>query len=107
MKASRIIVRFGIGAVYAVVSLLPVSAQDSSRPSFEVATIKPNKSGDQSVAGFQSGGRFIATNASVRELIRIAYGTAGALEDARVIGGPSWTQSVRFDVLAKADVSSW
>jgi uncharacterized protein (TIGR03435 family) len=39
---------------------------------------------------------------TARELIKMAYGTAGALEDARVIGGPSWIQSEHFDVLAKA-----
>jgi uncharacterized protein (TIGR03435 family) len=75
-------------------------AQDPSRPVFEVASVKPNKAGGGSVLG-QSGGRFTATNVTARQLLRIAYGTAGPLEDTRIVGGPSWTGSDGYDVLAK------
>ncbi len=67
---------------------------------FEVASVKPNKSGDQRIMfGIQPGGRFTATNAPVVELIRQAYNIqfSGQLE-----GGPEWMRSDRFDVLAKA-----
>jgi uncharacterized protein (TIGR03435 family) len=75
-------------------------AQAPSNPTFEVASVKPNKAGGASVLG-QSGERFTATNVTARELIRIAYGTAGPLDDTRVAGGPGWTGSDRFDVVAK------
>ena len=78
----------------------PVAAQGPSGPAFEVASVKQNKTGGASVLG-QTGGRFTATNVTVRELARIAYGTAGPLEDTRVVGGPGWTGSERYDVLAK------
>jgi uncharacterized protein (TIGR03435 family) len=76
-----------------------LSAQSPPSPAFEVASVKPNKAGGASVMG-QAGGRFTATNVTVRELLRIAYGTAGPLEDTRIVGGPGWTQSDRYDVLA-------
>jgi uncharacterized protein (TIGR03435 family) len=69
-------------------------------PAFEVASIKPNKSGELLVSGglFGPNGRFNARNASVRRLVRDAYG----LQDFQLIGGPDWTRSERFDIAAKA-----
>jgi uncharacterized protein (TIGR03435 family) len=73
-------------------------------PAFEVASIKPNQ-GDSgnALAGFQPGGRFVATNSAVRDLIRLAYGRGGSLDPARLIGGPEWSSRERFDVTAKAE----
>jgi uncharacterized protein (TIGR03435 family) len=77
-----------------------LGAQSPPTPSFEVASIKPNKS----IAAFsmlgavQPGGRFTMTNVSVRDMIGLAY----RLRDFQIVGGPSWTISDRFDVLAKA-----
>ena len=42
-------------------------------------------------------GRFIATNVSLRILIRNAY----QLQDFQISGGPSWMTSDRFDINAK------
>jgi uncharacterized protein (TIGR03435 family) len=78
--------------------LLP--AQDPSSPVFEVASVKPNRAGGASVTG-QTGGSFTATNVTARELLRIAYGTAGPLEDTRIVGGPSWTGADRYDLRAR------
>jgi uncharacterized protein (TIGR03435 family) len=92
--------------VAAAVALVTISAIASgaraqeSAPAFEVASVKPNKSGDQRIMfGVQPGGRFTATNTTVQELIRQAYDIQfpGQLE-----GGPDWIRSERFDVLAKA-----
>ena len=72
---------------------------------FEVASIKVNKSGDgPSGMRFEPGGRFIATNVTLRGLISNAYGgpLQGLLRD-QLAGGPSWIDSERFDVLAKAE----
>ncbi len=74
----------------------PVLAQEA----FEVASVKPNRSGDMRIMfGVQPGGRFTATNTTVLEILRQAYDVQfpGQLE-----GGPEWIRSERFDVLAKA-----
>lgn len=72
-------------------STLPTSA------SFEVAAIKPNRSGDWRVMMGFGPGRFTATGIWVRHLITIAYGVT----DLQVTGGPSWIDSERYDIQAK------
>jgi uncharacterized protein (TIGR03435 family) len=72
----------------------------AQEPQFEVASIKPNKSGDGRVMlGIQPGGRFTATNVTLRMLIRNAY----QLQDFQITGGPSWLADDRFDIVAKAE----
>jgi bla regulator protein BlaR1 len=67
---------------------------------FEVASVKPNKSGDGRIFfQMQPGGRFTATNVPVRELIRMAYG----IQNFQLVGGPDWIGSERFDIVAKAE----
>ena len=68
-------------------------------PQFEVASVKPNKSGDWRVMmSIQPGGRMTATNATLSMLIRNAY----QLQDFQIIGGPGWMTSDHFDINAKA-----
>jgi uncharacterized protein (TIGR03435 family) len=71
-------------------------------PQFEVASVKPHKS-DDGLFGIlgQPGGRFTATNASLRMLIRTAY----QLQEDQIIGGPGWLGSDHFDIVAKAHES--
>ncbi|HMD34122.1 MAG TPA: M56 family metallopeptidase [Vicinamibacterales bacterium] len=78
--------------------LLQVTPQGSTTlPQFEVASIKPNKSGEPKVQ-IQTlpGGRFIATNVTVRFLLQYAYG----LQPSQMIGGPAWLSDDRFDIAA-------
>jgi bla regulator protein blaR1 len=66
---------------------------------FEVASVKANRSGD--LANGQStlpGGRFVATNVTLRFLIQAAYGRLPAF---RVLGGPGWIDSEHFDIDAR------
>jgi uncharacterized protein (TIGR03435 family) len=71
-----------------------------SNPQFEVASIKPNKSGDGRVMmSVQPGGRFTATNVTLRMMIRNAY----QLQEFQITGGPSWIADERFDIAAKAE----
>ena len=48
------------------------------------------------------GGRFTATNVTFRELVPFAYGLSQATASIRIIGGPAWIDSDRFDVVATA-----
>ena len=53
---------------------VPMIHGAAQAPQFEVASIKPNKSGENRVMlGIQPGGRFTATNVTLRMLIRNAY----------------------------------
>jgi len=67
-------------------------------PAFEVASVKPNNSGGTVAIRRPPGGQWVATNASLRLLITWAYD----ITDERLVGGPGWLDSARFDVMAKA-----
>jgi uncharacterized protein (TIGR03435 family) len=69
-------------------------------PAFEVASIKPNKSGSgSSHSGFDDG-RFTATNIQLKTLLQYdAYEIPGP----QILGGPGWLSSERFDIEAKVD----
>ena len=89
---------------------LPINAQSAptapspagggaTGPTFEVASVKPNKSGDQRVMmQLPPTGRLTATNISLRLLLRQAYD----VQDFQIVGGPNWLNSDRFDIVAKA-----
>src|SRR5262245_44212056 len=73
-------------------------AQDAASPVFEVASVKPNKSGDGRVSiGFQPGGRFTATSVTLKMLIGLAFGGGQPMADSQISGGPGWIDSDRFD----------
>jgi uncharacterized protein (TIGR03435 family) len=80
-------------------SLAAVSAQAPPRLTFEVASVKPNRSGEPRVMiRTEPGGRFTASNVPLRVLIRNAYGIT---EDARIVDAPAWIASERFDIVAR------
>jgi len=76
-------------------------APDPQTPvSFEVASVKPNKSGDNSTSvGPQPGGRFVASNAPLALLLTLAY----QLQPFQIQGAPGWTRADRFDIVAKLE----
>ena len=89
---------FGLNAPAAAAASQAGPTQSSQQ--FEVASIKPNKSNDGRVMiGVQPGGRFTATNVTLKMLIRNAY----QLQDFQIAGGPDWMSSDHFDVVAKAE----
>lgn len=111
--------RRGTG-VLAVASLLAAAAyglfgQSGARPSFEVASVKPSPpvSGErfqQPVGvGYKPGGRMLAQNATLMLLIQFAYaahdnplaGHSNPLLSSQVIGGPSWIDSIAYNIEAK------
>jgi len=94
-------------------------AQAPANPSFEVASIKPNRSGtNQRQFNVEPNGRFTAINVPLYDLIRIAYaepgpdGLLGPLPPNRLsvaktwAGGAAALQSDKFDVIATTDAGS-
>jgi uncharacterized protein (TIGR03435 family) len=73
--------------------------------SFEVASVKRSlaDSGLPRVRNvlWPPGGRMTATGLTVRELIRSAYMGDGIQLMTQVVGGPSWIDTDRFDIIAK------
>jgi uncharacterized protein (TIGR03435 family) len=65
-------------------------------PEFEAASVKPNKSGSGHSSSHDTEGQLVATNMSLRDYIRWAFG----VKDYQ-ISGPDWLQSERFDIVAK------
>jgi uncharacterized protein (TIGR03435 family) len=70
----------------------------SADVAFEVASIKPNKSGGTNSSTSGRAGSFTASNVLARQLIVYAY----RLRLFQLAGGPEWINSERFDILARA-----
>jgi uncharacterized protein (TIGR03435 family) len=93
--------KFRILAAAAISTL--VLAQEPAHLQFEVASIKPNHSGDMRVGiAMEPGGRFVATNVPVKMLILMAY----QLKDNQLSGLPGWADGDRFDITAKPESGS-
>jgi uncharacterized protein (TIGR03435 family) len=87
----------------AIPSLIFCQTPGESRPSFEVASVKPNASGQNMISiGIQPGGRFVATGVPLKMLITQAY----RIRDFQIIGGPGWISSDRWNIEAKAEEGS-
>jgi uncharacterized protein (TIGR03435 family) len=77
-------------------SLAPAFAQTpASRPEFDVASVKRNLSGSRPWLVPPVGGRFTATNVTLRLLIGVGW-------PQRVSGGPPWIVTDGYDVSAVA-----
>jgi uncharacterized protein (TIGR03435 family) len=89
------------GAILLAITACAVFGQSAEHPKFEVASIKPTPDNARQAAGLRPlpGGRLIAQNLSVRNLISNAY----HLKDFQIIGGPEWTRSDGFDLEAKGE----
>jgi uncharacterized protein (TIGR03435 family) len=74
----------------------PPSAMPATA-SFEVASIKPNHSGDRRFFVSWQPGRFNATGMTLKFLITMAYD----VKDFQVSGGPGWVNTDRYDIDAK------
>jgi hypothetical protein len=78
-------------------ALPPMAA--NADPSFEVATIKPAKLDEQHASFNLRARQFNATGMTATELIKIAYNVRGR----QVLGGPSWLNQTRYDIVAVPD----
>ena len=68
------------------------------RAAFDVATVRPNKSGEMRVSmRIIPGGAYEAFNVTLGSMIRLAY----RLQDSQLIGAPAWVDQDRFDIVGK------
>jgi uncharacterized protein (TIGR03435 family) len=78
-------------------------AQGSTRPAegraFEVASVKPDNSGDPRMRIEAAPGRFTAAHATLRQLTGAAY----RVQSRQISGGPDWFNSARFEIQARAE----
>ena len=86
---------------------IPLGAQSQDaerRPRFEVASVRQNPSNDRRSFSAQPGGRLVVRNFALKDLIAAAYEMADiqALIPERILGGPDWIESERYDIEAKA-----
>src|ERR1039457_126821 len=71
----------------------------ATTPAFEMADVHVTPPGEPSRdAGFIPGGRFEVRAVTMLELISTAYGVD---DDARILGGPAWLDTDKFDIIAK------
>src|SRR5918995_963724 len=72
----------------------------ADKPKFEVASVRENTNNDGKIMlGIQPGGRFNAVNVPLWDLIRQAH----AVQRSQLVGAPDWTETARFDIVAKAE----
>jgi bla regulator protein BlaR1 len=76
----------------------PVQVQDpATLPSFDVVSVKENKSGDMAQGSRRQPGRIVITNVPLRLSIINFFG----LQPQQLIGGPDWIDSTRYDIIAQ------
>ena len=83
-------------AIAALLTATPAAQQ----PEFEVASVKPNRSGSGIIGiRFPGVGQFNVTNMPLREMVRFAF----QVQPQQIEGGPDWSISDRFDIIAKVE----
>ena len=89
----------------ALVSLWCVSTltalQPAPLPRFDAASVRENRSGGTNVQfDILPGGRFGTTNAPLSQIVRVAL---AGVNPIRLVGLPSWAETTRYDISAKAE----
>jgi uncharacterized protein (TIGR03435 family) len=77
---------------------VPRAQAPSAAPTFDAASVKPNKEGGPSSVRVTPGGMLSVTNNNLRNIIRNAWN----ITNDQIVGGPDWIDSDRFDITAKA-----
>jgi uncharacterized protein (TIGR03435 family) len=109
MKQLILGVCLAAGVAIATLPSLSASARQADQPqpsasasdgTFEVATLKQNKSGERG-GGIRRlpGGRVAVTNMAARQLVAFAY----QLQQYQLVGGPQWLVDDKFDMTAKME----
>src|SRR6266478_4061960 len=82
-----------------------LSQTPAQKPSFEVASVKPNKSANARPKEEFFPNRYLGMSVTLRALIHAAYGIPNPYAYGRhyLVGGPDWLDSERFDVEGKVE----
>jgi uncharacterized protein (TIGR03435 family) len=67
--------------------------------SFEVATVRINRTGSVGDTERYHDGLLRMSNVTLKQCIRYGYG----ISEPQIAGGPSWINDLRFDIVAKAE----
>ena len=95
--------RFIVTIVLMACPIAVPEAQVSERLTFEVTSVRANRTGGPSATLQRGpGGSFSAINQTLRTLITAAYDVAGY----QLVGAPDWTATERWDIVAKAAATS-
>ncbi len=68
--------------------------------SFEVATVRINRTGSIGDSERYHAGLLRMTNVTLKQCIRYGY----EISEPQIVGGPAWIDELRFDIVAKAEV---
>ncbi len=77
----------------------PAKMDPTAKPSFEIATIKPQDPNKQDFAFLLNNGNFIGRGLSVEKLMTISL----KLNSAQIAGLPEWAKQDKYDIQAKPD----
>src|SRR4051812_49312936 len=92
-----------VASVVATLAWALASSAQTTRPSFEGASIKRNLDGPgNSRSTNLPGGRTSFTNRPLRSIIRSAFGSL----DIEVVGGPDWLDTDRWNIVATAPIGT-
>jgi uncharacterized protein (TIGR03435 family) len=92
------------GRVNGTQNSLPPTVPSASVPVFDVASIRIDKSEESArshIISSPNDSHFRAINVTLKSLLQWAY----TIPDTRIVGGPAWLGSTKFDIDAKADPS--
>ena len=80
----------------AVSAVIGTRVGAQSMRTFEVASVRPNHSGEAPVSFGGPPGRYEIVNAPLRTIVRVAH----QVQDYQIVEAPGWIATERFDILA-------
>ncbi len=99
MGSGKGVSKFRYSMTLAGIALASIGGASAEPPqALEVASVKPSRNTTADPNLDSVGGRLTATNITVRELIRLAFG----VKDYQISRAPGWIDSERFDIVAKS-----
>src|SRR4051794_14957030 len=92
-------VHVAVMTIATAIGFAQAPAAPAAQTAFEVASVKPNTSGQVGGQfGGRPGGQLVVRNNTLQDIIRNAY----QLQLYQLVGGPDWLARERFDITAKA-----
>ena len=87
-----------------LIAVAPSAQAQSSRPTFDVTSVKRNTSANGLGSLGAPGGHLMARNVTLRPILKLAYRpSSGQLFDYQLIGAPQWIDEDHFDIEARPE----